>query len=181
MRLIEGTMSDENIYAAPNTDPTLPVTSSSPIELATLGERFLGSFIDGLILLPVVIPIYFLTGMSAAAASGVKPSYLLTAVTTILVAAIAIAIQYTFLKATGQTIGKKVMKTRMVTPEGNKPEMPDLFKRYGFMYLISLIPVAGVAVSLVDSLMVFKADRRCLHDMIGNTKVVKVRPGEVIS
>jgi uncharacterized RDD family membrane protein YckC len=174
-------MSDENIYAAPNTDPTLPVTSGSPLELATPGERFLGALIDGLILTPVVIPIYFFTGLSAAAVSGAKPSYLLTAFATILVAVIAIAIQYTFLKATGQTIGKKVMKTRMVTPEGNKPEMPDLFKRYGFMYLLGLIPFAGVAISLVDSLMVFKADRRCLHDLIGNTKVVKLRPGEVIS
>jgi uncharacterized RDD family membrane protein YckC len=181
MRLVESTMSDENIYAAPNTDPTLPVTSGSPPELATLGERFLGALVDGLILLPVVIPVYFLTGVSAAAASGAKPGFLITAFNTILIAVIAIAIQYTFLKATGQTIGKKVMKTRIATPEGNKPEMPNLLKRYGFMYLLGIIPVGGVIISLVDSLMVFKADRRCLHDLIGDTKVVKLRPGEVIS
>ncbi len=181
MRLMEGTMSEENIYAAPNTDPTLPVTSDTPLVLAELGDRFLGALIDGLIMVPVVIPIYFAAGLMSGVTSGAKPSYLSTAIATILVAAIAIAIQYTFLKATGQTIGKKVMKTRMVTLEGNKPEMPDLLKRYGFMYLLGIIPIGGVVISLIDTFMVFKADRRCLHDLIGNTKVVKVRPGEVIS
>lgn len=109
-------------------------------------------------------------------------NFLATAVITILCFVIFIAIQWTFLNATGQTIGKKVLKTRIVTMDGKKPVIGDLiFKRYMFMNLIGIIPWVGSVVAVVDALMVFKADRRCLHDLIAGTQVVRVVPGEVIS
>jgi len=41
------------------------------------------------------------------------------------------------------------------------------------MYLISAIPVVGSFFVLIDTLLVFRADRRCVHDLIAGTKVVK--------
>jgi uncharacterized RDD family membrane protein YckC len=92
------------------------------------------------------------------------------------------AIQYHFLKSTGQTIGKKVAGTRIVTMDGRKPPINDLmFKRYAFVSVLGLIPIAGIFLPLVDALMVFRADHRCLHDLVAGTHVVTVVPGEIIS
>jgi uncharacterized RDD family membrane protein YckC len=39
--------------------------------------------------------------------------------------------------------------------------------------LIGSIPVVGAAYSLVDICFIFRDDRRCLHDLLAGTKVVK--------
>lgn len=36
------------------------------------------------------------------------------------------------------------------------------------------IPFLGAGICLVDQLMIFRKDRRCLHDLIGDTKVIRV-------
>jgi uncharacterized RDD family membrane protein YckC len=38
--------------------------------------------------------------------------------------------------------------------------------------LVSLIPAGGFIV-LIDALLIFKKDRRCLHDIVAGTRVVK--------
>lgn len=38
--------------------------------------------------------------------------------------------------------------------------------------VISAIPLAGAAFGLVDILFIFRADRRCIHDLIAGTHVV---------
>jgi uncharacterized RDD family membrane protein YckC len=39
-----------------------------------------------------------------------------------------------------------------------------------------MIPIFGLFFVLADTLMIFRADRRCLHDLMAGTRVVKVRP-----
>jgi uncharacterized RDD family membrane protein YckC len=41
------------------------------------------------------------------------------------------------------------------------------------MQLLSWIPYIGGIISLVDVLFIFRANRRCLHDEIARTKVVR--------
>lgn len=178
-------MNEENPYASPETDPVLTTPVVGSLELATPGERFLGAFMDGLIGFAVAIPLwiafYFFGVFSSFAEMG-KIGFGFTLLLTLIHFPIYMAVQWKFLKATGQTIGKKVAKTRIVTMDGRKPEMNDLvFKRYAFVTVISLVPVAGGVLSLVDALLVFKADRRCLHDLVAGTQVVKFPPGQAIS
>jgi uncharacterized RDD family membrane protein YckC len=40
---------------------------------------------------------------------------------------------------------------------------------------VALIPVIGGFLPLVDVLFIFRHDRRCIHDLLAGTNVVKVR------
>lgn len=178
-------MHEENPYATPETNPILQPSLSEVAGLATPGERFLGALIDGLINIPIAILIWgglFLIGVIGSWQDMGKIGISYSILISVLSFALVMAIQWKFLKATGQTIGKKVAKTRIVTMDGRKPEITDLiFKRYAFMSFIGLIPLVGGILSLVNVLLVFKSDRRCLHDMIAGTQVVKFPPGQIIS
>lgn len=178
-------MNEENPYSAPATVDPIPPQASNSIELASLGDRFLGALVDGLVNIAIAIPIWaalFMIGTVKSLQEMGEIGLVMTVVISLVSFGLFILVQGRFLKATGQTIGKKVVKTRIVTMEGKKPEFMDLvIKRYAFMNLIALVPFVGGILSLIDALMVFKSDRRCLHDNVAGTQVVKVQPGEVIS
>jgi uncharacterized RDD family membrane protein YckC len=80
--------------------------------------------------------------------------------------------QFYLLVQTGQTLGKRMMRIKVVRTDGS----PADFVRV--VLLRSVVPYAinfacGI-FSLVDALFIFGADRRTLHDQIADTKVVKV-------
>ncbi len=81
-----------------------------------------------------------------------------------------------FLHKSGQSIGKKIVGIQIVHHETNQllPIIPLVVKRFLSMYAISYIPLIGGILAVVDYLFVFRADRRCLHDLIAGTKVIKV-------
>ncbi|MNN94322.1 RDD family protein [compost metagenome] len=82
-----------------------------------------------------------------------------------------------FLKNYGQTLGKRLLKIAIVDLDGKVPELGNLLlKRYLLWWLLAYIPVVGVLVVLVDYLFIFRADRRCLHDLAAGTRVVQ-QPG----
>jgi uncharacterized RDD family membrane protein YckC len=73
----------------------------------------------------------------------------------------------------GQTIGKALLKIRIVRSDGS----PASFGRIvGLRYLttsvLASIPVVGTIYGLLDVLLIFRASRRCLHDNIADTIVV---------
>ncbi len=173
----------DNPYTSPSTEPT-PVAPSLPQNspLASLGDRFLGALIDGVIGAVIGGILMFglvMTGLIQNMGTiGWLPMTGLVVVNFV----VMMAIQFKFLKETGQTIGKKVVKTRIVTMDFKKPDIQKLIiNRYGFVAALQLLPLVGKFLPLVDALMVFKDDRRCLHDMIAGTQVVKCSPGELIS
>lgn len=177
-------MSTENPYTAPTTDPILtqePIAGG--LQLATLSERFLGAFVDGLIGVVASIPIWgalFAFGVVNNFQDMNKVGPLYSILVGLAGFGLFVLIQYRTLKSTGQTLGKKAAKTRIVTMNGHQPAIGDLIlKRYAFFQLIAIIPVVGPIASLVNILMIFKKDRRCLHDLIANTQVVKVLPGDL--
>jgi uncharacterized RDD family membrane protein YckC len=45
--------------------------------------------------------------------------------------------------------------------------------RYLPVQLITNVPLAGPVLNLVNVLMIFRGDRRCGHDLIAGTRVVK--------
>ena len=172
-------MTTENPYSAPATDPTVVDPFNGQLQLATLSQRFAGAFIDSLINAAVILPMGFAIGLYSTGPD--KPGIIQTMGIGLIGFAIFVAIHWTFLNATGQTIGKKVAKTRIVTLAGKKPGMGDLIgKRYAFMNLVGIIPLVGGILSLVNVLFVFRKDRRCLHDLIGGTQVVQMIPGQPI-
>lgn len=74
----------------------------------------------------------------------------------------------------GQTIGKAILGIRIVRSDGGKPSALQLVGvRYGLFYALLIVPGAGVIALLVDTLLIFRKSRRCLHDMLADTIVVK--------
>jgi uncharacterized RDD family membrane protein YckC len=77
----------------------------------------------------------------------------------------------------GQSIGKRRMGIRVVREDGNAASLFHILLLRNFIpglmgaLLGLLVPVV---FPLVDTLFILRADRRCLHDLIAGTKVVKV-------
>lgn len=173
-------MNEENPYAAPASDP-LPVQPlEDGMQLANLGDRFAGAFIDGLVGAAVGIPLWgalFALGVINSFADMAKIGLVYSISFGVLHYIIYMAIQWKFLAATGQTIGKRVAKTRIATMDGKKPDVYDLvFKRYGFVSVLGLIPMVGPFLIWADILVIFKKDRRCLHDLMAGTQVLVMNP-----
>lgn len=73
----------------------------------------------------------------------------------------------------GQTVGKALLKIRIVRTDGAKVSPARLGLRYGIGWLVSVVPAVGQAWGLVDALLIFRASRQCLHDLIADTIVVR--------
>ena len=81
----------------------------------------------------------------------------------------------------GQTIGKKVLGIRMITSDGDIPSIWRVFflRWLPFAVAASVVQVVakvqggGGVIHLLDVLLIFQPTRRCLHDLLADTHVVK--------
>lgn len=167
-----------NPYQAPDALIAEPVDDAD--NLAKLSERFAAVVLDSLLLLSVIVPAMYFGGyreavMTAVAEGGSLPfaSVVLWAVFGFLV---FVVIQGYPLHTTGQTWGKRVLGIKIVGLDGRKPDVLRLLLlRYLPIRVMGLLPVLGMILPLVDILMIFRSDRRCGHDLIAGTRVVKAR------
>ena len=175
-------MSEEfNPYAAPkSTVLTAPVPNEG-LPLASRWHRFVASFLDALILSVVVLPLQYFAGAyqreAARQAAGgsifaFKPETLLWAALGVIV---LIGINWNFL-LNGQTIGKKALKLRIDNVEGGPCDRGRIItRRILVVQILHLIPVLNFIFMIVDCLMIFRSNKRTLHDEIAGTKVVDLR------
>jgi uncharacterized RDD family membrane protein YckC len=70
---------------------------------------------------------------------------------------------------------KRIVGTRIASAETNEliPLIPLIVKRVIAIQVLSMIPYFGSFVNLVDALLIFRENRRCLHDDFAGTKVIK--------
>ena len=82
-----------------------------------------------------------------------------------------VIINYWLLERKGQTLGKWCVDIAIV---GNNNEQKTalhiVIYRILAVWLFNLIPIIG----LIDSLFIFRSNRRCIHDLIAGTKVINV-------
>ncbi len=168
-----------NPYAAPQVD--LTQTRSSE-ELAGRDKRLLASILDLLVFSPAFI-IAFLFGSTTASASRSGFDFYRSTTSDITGAAGVIAfmfvicliiVQLVFIARHGQTIGKRVLRIRVVRySNGSICGLGRYFwLRTVVPMLIGSIPFVGNFFPIVDALFIFGAEKRCLHDLIADTKVV---------
>lgn len=91
-----------------------------------------------------------------------------------------IVYQAVSLSSIGQTVGKRVMRLRVITfcDASNPGFVKAVLMRWWLPSLIYPIPYLGWAFWLADGLFMFKKDRRCLHDLMAGTMVVQLATGE---
>ena len=165
-------MSDTDPYTPPSTEQTIaagvPLIGERP--LASRMDRFLGSFIDGLI---IIIPAF---GIGFGLVSVMGEGILVTLLAGLLGFILQIAIQYKFWAATSQSIGKKVMKTQIVNLEDGRPTdvMRIIKLRVLPISAASLIPIIGNIIILIDALAIFRKNYNTIHDDIAKTRVIKL-------
>ncbi|MGJ8677267.1 MAG: RDD family protein [Akkermansiaceae bacterium] len=165
----------ENIYAPPESNPQSVTSALAESEnLASRGSRLGASILDSLIISVIVLPIVFFTGGFEGIMEGKQQSFIYTILTSVLSIVVFFAINYKFLLSNGQTIGKKVVGVQIRAFSGAPVGLTDLLKRYGFYFLIGQIPIAGGVLSLANACFIFRKDQRCLHDLVADTKVVKI-------
>ena len=145
----------------------------SESQLAGRGARLVAVLIDGLfagILAAIIFGIGG-AGAMAGAEEGAEPNFAILSIGGIIMLAYVIW-QLWMLATKGQTIGKKLMNLRIVkTDTGrNGGFVPNvLLRAIVGQGLLGVIPLYG----LVDALFIFRDDRRCIHDMVAGTTVVR--------
>jgi uncharacterized RDD family membrane protein YckC len=142
-------------------------------DLAERGTRFGAAFIDGLILLVLWAPVMFLTGYFQKAVAGSLGFGTILGYTIGGFFAFVLVQSYPLAKR-GQTWGKRMLSIRIATLDGAQPTLGALLlRRYLPVQLVNVIPGVGGLLGIVNVLFIFRADRRCVHDLIAGTKVVK--------
>src|SRR4051812_16728751 len=144
--------------------------TTSAIQLATAGRRFVAMFVDGLIFLPVYVIGTFLLAFSSGKS---QPPTGLFSAPLFIYALVWILYEAVMLQNYGgQTLGKKAAGVRVVNADGSELRSGQPWKRAISRQVMSITYVLG----LVDSLMVFSDRRRTLHDRFASTIVVNAKP-----
>ncbi len=181
----------DNPFASPMTRSEAPAgTMSEHGELATKTSRLLAILIDGSIATIASIPLLFLFFgvflISKSSASGfmnifenitayqVSHPFLYPLVSSAIGLLLYVIIHGYFLAKSGQSLGKKVMNIKIIRTNG---ELATLGHLVGFRLfipqIIAIIPYIGTVIALIGILLIFRESRRCLHDEIADTMVVK--------
>ena len=164
-------MSD-NIYQAPQSQVEVPVESD--FVLASRGARFGASFIDGLILLLIIVPLGFLVGFYQIVFEQGVPTTAQNLTMAVAGVGAFLLVNSYFLNLNGQTIGKKIVGIKIVDLNGEKPAFAKLLGlRYVPQWIVSYIPFINTPLVLIDILFIFRSDKRCVHDLIAGTQVVE--------
>lgn len=167
-----------NIYA-PTEVRVDDVQAEGDMELATRLSRLGAAIVDGLI---IGVPFYILFfmvvpdpfGMAASATQSIVSEFLLSIVMFACAFVIYAAVNWVPLEASGQTWGKKLLNIRVVRSDGSPVGAKRvLFVRYLPIQSAAMIPFIGTIIGLVNTLMIFRESRKCLHDDIADTVVVK--------
>ena len=153
-----------NPYAAPRAAVADHGTGGDTA-LASRGQRLLAAIVDGLL-------IYVFAGSVAVAAY-----FMASSVVAWFIAAASVIVVLVWnamlIARHSQTVGKRAVKIRMVRSDGSDASFSRLFfLRGALVLLLWSLPFIGALFWLVDVLCIFREDRRCVHDMMADTKVV---------
>ena len=160
-------MADYNPYSA----PTAHVEDEDNTgELAGRGTRLGAVLLDGLILggLGIVAAILVPAMGPNKTGAGVAIAVVVIGVLALLI------VNLVLLHRNGQTIGKKLLGIKIIRTDGDRAGLGRIFfLRLLVPGLIGAIPIAGPVFSIVDPLFIFRESRKCLHDSIADTIVIR--------
>ncbi|MGE3731432.1 MAG: RDD family protein [Lysobacterales bacterium] len=165
-----------NPYAA----PTARVEDAAvfQLELAERLTRLGAAILDWLVFLVPVILVAVLAAVMMAAVGKINSGSNFALAGMVSVAALAILalwiVNMVLLHRHGQTLGKRWLGIKVVLVDGSRCGLTRyVFARWLPVALLSAIPLIGWVFGLLDPLLIFGNDRRCLHDLIAGTIVVK--------
>ncbi|WP_414829363.1 RDD family protein [Alteromonas sp. H39] len=146
-------------------------------ELASRGERFAGAVIDMVIALISLIPLVIIAGdtMQQEPLTGMLMAIGWS------VAVIIVVHGYTLINYS-QTVGKYFLNTRIEDMDGKPSTFFNILAaRFMPITVLTMIPLVGSVIYLVDIFMIFRADKRCMHDLIAGTRVCRLPDAERVN
>lgn len=136
--------------------------------MASRGARFLAALIDNLL--------FGALGIGAALAIPNFDFHLVHWFTLGCAILVVLAAQLALIARQAQTVGKYVMRIRVV--RAGSDEKCGFFRYVVLRFLpisaLGAVPMIGSIVTLVDAIAIFGSNRRCIHDLIADTEVVKI-------
>lgn len=139
-------------------------------EFAGFWIRFCGAFIDGIILNIIQFAIGFVFGLSGMVAQSSDPNQIAPGEVIVMLLSVVIGIAYAvfFLGSRFQaTPGMMVCRIRIIVADGEDCSYLRALGRYFAAFLSALILGIGYLMCAWDR------EKRTLHDMICNTRVIK--------
>jgi len=156
-----------NPYAPPATEIELVEARADFVPLARPSTRFMARMLDTLVTVAACLvgAIGFLFEKKAIGA------------VTLAVALVAIeSYQWFLITSTGRSLGKRWCGIKIVQRDGRPINfVSGVLLREWIPLGVQMIPTVGSVLGIVDSLFIFRDDRRCLHDLLAGTKVVDAR------
>lgn len=146
-------------------------------ELASRWKRLGGALIDSSIALGIFVPIMIAAGIFEQLKSGIDLSLKQTVIFLVAGQILFLLLNGVLLARYGQTIGKKVVGTRIVLKStGQIASWKKVyFMRYLLKGLIGHIPIVGSVFKVTNMLFIFRKDKRCVHDFMAGTIVVNAK------
>ncbi|MBI2788994.1 MAG: RDD family protein [Elusimicrobia bacterium] len=138
------------------------------MELAGRLDRFWAAIIDRALFLGLVAATVALSIFRGSS----SPVFVIGCIVALLA---LVGAQVWLLTAHGQTIGKRIIGLRIVKVSDmtNGGFVTNVLLRTVANAAISAVPVAGSIYFLADPAFIFRDDRRCVHDHIAGTCVIK--------
>jgi uncharacterized RDD family membrane protein YckC len=159
-----------NPYQTPQAEITDSMVINDEGELAGRGARLGAAILDTLFVIIAMIPMFF---MMANQQGGGDEQVMIGVAVMMIGLLILLAINIYFLHQNGQSIGKRILGIKIVRTDGDRAGVARIiFLRAFVIGLLGNIPIIGPIISLADPLFIFRDDRRCLHDLIADTKVI---------
>jgi uncharacterized RDD family membrane protein YckC len=141
------------------------------VEVAGPFRRLGGSFIDGLVMTPLLIVWMVWVFVRAMASGSATPPTGFNAsnyVVGVLLGGVFLVYDALMTASGGQTLGKKALNMKVVTRDG-----ADVTPGMAWGRAVSRFVMNSAYVGIIDALFVFTSERRTLHDRIAGTIVVK--------
>jgi uncharacterized RDD family membrane protein YckC len=149
------------------------VEATEGMQLATRGSRLAAAIVDVVIAIFLIWLVGRLTPFNPW--GNVNDSLWMPQFLTPALGLVIFFVAHGWLLATrAQTVGKVLLKIRIARPDGSKPSFGRLVVlRYGVGWVFAIVPMLAQIWGLVDALLIFRTSRRCLHDSIADTIVIK--------
>lgn len=166
---------NESVHDNPYAAPVAAVADAPAVglELAERSTRLGAALLDGLFFGLAYIPIIVIAAASAGPSANETTAYWVLGAGGVAILAVLV-VNCVLLHRSGQTIAKKLLGIKVLRGDGSRASLARIiFMRILPTGVLGVIPLVGPVVSLVDSLLIFRDDRRCLHDQIADTVVVK--------
>jgi uncharacterized RDD family membrane protein YckC len=178
-------MSQDNPYAPPI--DMSPVERGRPdaLPLASRSARLAATLVDGLLLGACVVPYLVVIAIlvdwrnTAASLRGlvVAPWGPLLSLLAVVLPLSLVVYQWYLIATSGQTLGKRWLGVRIVRLDGSAVGfVRGVMIRNWVVRMLTLaaafVPYVGGTLWLLDVMLIFREDHRCLHDQLAGTNVV---------